>query len=95
MKINLNCRKRKMFNKISISIVLILFIQITFCQNNTSSQTVGEYTQLCKASLDEDKYIDAIKYGEMAVKIKVMSILKSFWPTFLDVIISCLMAQGP
>jgi len=68
-----------MFNKISISIVLILFIQITFCQNNTSSQTVGEYTQQCKVSLDEDKYIDAIKYGEMAVKINNNNAEAHYW----------------
>ena len=75
---NPNCRKRKMLNKISISIVL-LFIQFTFCQNNTSLLTVEEYTQLCKVSLDEDKYLDAIKYGEIAVKIKNNNAEAHYW----------------
>jgi len=68
-----------MFNKISISIVLLLFIQFTFSQNNTSSQTVEEYTQQCKASLDEDKYLEAIKYGEMAVKINNNNAEAHYW----------------
>lgn len=60
-------------------IILFLFIQFALCQSNSSPNTVEDYIELCKTNLDSNNSLEAVKFGEKAVKLEVTNANAHYW----------------
>jgi len=60
-------------------IILFLFVQFALCQSNNSPNTIEEYIELCKTNLDSNNPLEAVKFGEKAVKLEVINADAHYW----------------
>lgn len=60
-------------------IILFLFVQFALCQSNNSPNTIEEYIELCKTNLDSNNPLEAVKFGEKAVKLEVTNADAHYW----------------